>query len=282
MSSVNSGTLYIVSTPIGNLEDITLRAIRILKDVDIIAAEDTRHSLKLLNHYGIAKPLISYWSEKEKVKTEEIIEKLMSGLSVALISDAGTPGISDPGAVLIRRAIEEGINVMPIPGPSALITALSVSGLSSEEFVFVGFLPAKAIQRQKKLKELLLERRTIIVYEAPHRILDTLSDMEEILGAETHKRKAVLVKEITKMHEEILRGTVSEILNLLEDKAIAGEYVIIIEGRKKESVSIDEAMTEVKSLMKKGKGRKEAVKIVAEEYGLSKKELYDRSLSSAG
>lgn len=280
MSRVNFGTLYIVSTPIGNLEDITLRALRVLKEVDVIAAEDTRHSLKLLNHYGIAKPLISYWSEKEKIKTAEIIEKLMSGLSVALISDAGTPGISDPGAVLIKRAIEEGINVVPIPGPSALIAALSVSGLSSKEFVFVGFLPANAVQRQKKLKELSLERRTIIFYEAPHRIFDTLSDMDDILGAETHKRKVVLAKEITKMHEEVLRGTTSEILNSLEDKAIAGEYVIIVEGRKKESVSIDEAMEEVKLLMKKGKGRKEAVKIVAEQYGLSKKELYDKSLES--
>ncbi len=268
------GILYIVSTPIGNLEDITLRALRVLKEVDAIAAEDTRHSIKLLNHYGISKPLISYWSGKEKVKTEEIVEKLRSGLSVALISDAGTPGISDPGAVLIKRAIDEGINVIPIPGPSAAITALSVSGLSTEEFTFIGFLPPKAVQRQKKLSELSLEQRTLIFYEAPHRIFDTLSDMENILG----KRMAVLAKEITKLHEEILRGSVSEILDMLESRKIAGEYIIIIEGGKREDVGLDEALEEIKSLMKKGKGRKEAVKIVAEQYGLSKKELYDRSL----
>jgi len=269
-----SGNLYIVSTPIGNLEDITLRALRTLKEVDAIAAEDTRHSRKLLNHYGITKPMISYWSEKEKVRSEEIIEKLRSGLSVAIISDAGTPGISDPGAVLIKRAIKEGIDVIPIPGPSAAIAALSVSGLSTEEFTFIGFLPPKAAQRQKRLNELVLEPRTLIFYEAPHRIFETLKDMEEIFG----QRQAALAKEITKMHEEILRGTISEIVDMLETRTIAGEYVIIVEGKSKEAVSIEEALEEVKSLMKRGKGRKEAVKIVAEGYGLSKKELYDRSL----
>jgi 16S rRNA (cytidine1402-2'-O)-methyltransferase len=268
------GILYIVSTPIGNLEDITLRALRVLKEVDAIAAEDTRHSLKLLRHYGISKPLISYWAQKEKVKTEEIIEKLRSGLSVALISDAGTPGISDPGTVLIKRAIDEGINVIPIPGASSAITALSVSGLSTEEFTFIGFLPPKAVHRQKNLRNLSLEQRTLVFYEAPHRILDTLSDIKEIFG----ERKAAVAKEITKMHEEILRGSVSEILNMLESRKIAGEYVIIIEGGKREDVGLDEALKEIKLLMKKGKSRKEAVKIVAEQYGLSKKELYDKSL----
>lgn len=268
------GHLYIVSTSIGNLEDVTLRALRVLKEADFIAAEDTRHSSKLLNHYGIRKPLISYWSQKEKVRAEEIIEKLRSGLSVALISDAGTPGISDPGAVLIKRAIDEGINVIPIPGPSAAIAALSASGLSTEEFTFIGFLPPKAAQRQKRLKELALEPRTLIFYEAPHRVLDTLSDMKEIFVG----RNAVLAKEITKMYEEILRGTISEILDMLETRTIAGEYVIIVEGKSKEAVSIEEALEEIKSLTKRGKGRKEAVKIVAEQYGLSKKELYDKSL----
>lgn len=272
------GKLYIVSTPIGNLEDITLRAIKVLKEADIIAAEDTRHSSKFLNHYGIRKRLISYWSEKERVRSEEIIEKLRSGLSVAIISDAGTPGISDPGAVLIKRAIDEEIGVIPIPGPSAAIAALSVSGLSTEEFTFIGFLPPKAAQRQKRLNELALEPRTLIFYEAPHRILDTLSDMEEIFEAKTHKRQAALAKEITKMHEEILRGTISEILDMLKTRTIAGEYVIIVEGMKKENVQIDIALDEIRALMKKGKGRKEAVKIVAEAYGLIKKELYDKSL----
>ncbi|GER94269.1 16S rRNA (cytidine(1402)-2'-O)-methyltransferase [hot springs metagenome] len=274
--SNNYGRLYIVSTPIGNLEDITLRAIRTLKEVDFIAAEDTRHSRKLLNHYGITKPLISYWSEKEKIRSKEIMEKLCSGLSVAIISDAGTPGISDPGAVLIKEAIDKGIDVIPIPGVSALIAALSVSGISTEEFTFIGFLPAKAAQRQKKLNELVFEQRALIFYEAPHRILETLRDMEEIFGS----RYIVLAKEITKIHEEILRGTIPEIIDMLETKTIAGEYVIIAEGSKREKIQVDEALKEIKSLMKKGKGRKEAVKIVAGQYGLSKKELYDKSLES--
>jgi 16S rRNA (cytidine1402-2'-O)-methyltransferase len=280
------GRLFVVSTPIGNLEDITLRALRVLRDVDIIAVEDTRHSLKLLNHYGISKPLVSYWSEKEKVRAEDIIVRLRSGLSVAIISDAGTPGISDPGAVLIKRAVDEGVDVIPVPGPSALITALSVSGLSSEEFTFIGFLPPKAGQRRKKLNDLALEPRTLIFYEAPHRILDTISDMEEIFGG----RYAAVIKEVTKMHEEILRGLIPQILDYLEDRTIAGEYVIIVEGKKSlkevgfrngDSVPIaliEEALSEIKNLMKKGKGRKDAVKIVSSEYGLSKKELYDRSL----
>ena len=269
------GKLYIVSTPIGNLEDITLRAIRILKEVDLVAAEDTRHSAKLLNHYGISKPLLSYWSEKEKVRSEEIIEKLMAGMSVALISDSGTPGISDPGAVLIKKAIEADINIIPIPGPSAVIAALSASGISAEEFTFIGFLPPKESHRQKRLKELSLEMRTLIFYEAPHRIFETLADMEEILG----QRKAALVKELTKIHEETIRGNLTDIVDALKNHTIAGEYVIIVEGKLKESLTADEALDEVKALMKKGKGRKEAVKIVAEAYGFSKKVLYDRSLS---
>ncbi|MEW6117223.1 MAG: 16S rRNA (cytidine(1402)-2'-O)-methyltransferase [Nitrospirota bacterium] len=268
------GTLYIVATPIGNLEDITLRALRILKEVDVVAAEDTRHSLKLLSHYGISKPMISYWSEREKIKATHILDKLRSGFSVALISDAGTPGISDPGAVVIRGAIEEGIPVVPIPGPSAAIAALSVSGLPTEEFTFIGFLPPKAGQRRKKLAALKHEQRTLICYEAPHRILETLGDMQAIFGS----RQAVLAKEITKLHEEMLRGSLSEILDMLVSRTIAGEYVLIVEGVGKEDISIDEALEEVRVLMKKGKGRKDAVKIVAEEYGFSRKELYDKSL----
>jgi len=270
-----SGKLYIVATPVGNLEDITFRALRILKEVDLIAAEDTRHSLKLLNHYGIAKPLISYWSEKEKIKAEEILGKLHSGLSVALISDAGTPGISDPGAVLIKRAIEEKIDLVPIPGPSAFVSALSVSGLPTEEFTFLGFLPSKGGQRQKRLSELRHETRTLCFYEAPHRLVQALSDMRDILG----ERRAVLAKEITKLHEEVLRGTIPKVIQALESRMIAGEYVIIVEGFHQERLTIDEALCEVNSLMKKGLGRKEAVRTVAEGYGISKKELYDKSLS---
>lgn len=270
------GTLYIVSTPIGNLEDITLRALRVLKEVDIIAAEDTRHSSKLLNHYGISKPLVSYWGEKEKVKSEEVLSRLHAGQSVALISDAGTPGISDPGGILVGKAVEDGITVISIPGPSALIASVSISGLPIKEFTFIGFLPPKRTHRQKMLKELRMEKRTLVFYEAPHRILETLEDMSEIFG----ERKAALVKEITKIHEEALRGSLSDIINMLHNTTIAGEYVIIVEGKKREDVSFDDAVDELRALMKKGKGRKDAVKMISEQYGLSKKELYDRSLQS--
>ncbi len=282
------GTLYIVATPIGNLEDITLRALRILKEVDYIAAEDTRHSLKLLNSYGIRKPLLSYWSEREKTKAEEIISKLRAGFSVAVVSDAGTPGISDPGAVVIKRAIEEGLAVFPIPGPSALIAALSISGLPTEEFTFIGFLPSKTVQRQKKLAGLKHESRTLVFYEAPHRLIAALLDMEAIFGP----REAAVVKEITKLHEGTVRGGLAAVREALEQLTTAGEYVILVEGDRKEGmtmagspegqglfvVRMEEAVSEIRTLMKKGRGRKEAVKIVAEEYGLSRKELYDKSL----
>lgn len=268
------GRLYVVSTPIGNLEDITLRALDTLRKVDYIACEDTEHSIKLLNYYEIKKPLISYWSEKEKVRAEEIIHKIKSGHNVALITDAGTPGISDPGAVVISRAIQEGIDVIAVPGVTALITALSISGLNSQEFTFIGFLPVKQSQRKKKLLELSSERRTLVFYEAPHRILQTLNDMLEVFG----DRKVCITRELTKMFEEVLRGSLSEIIEKLERSKIAGEYVIVVEGAKEREFSLDEALKEVRELMKKGKGRKEAVKIVSELYNLSKKELYEKSL----
>jgi 16S rRNA (cytidine1402-2'-O)-methyltransferase len=270
-----AGTLYIVSTPIGNLEDITLRALRILGEVDLIAAEDTRHSLKLLNHYGISKPMISYWGERERVRSEEIIRKLQAGKTVALISDAGTPGISDPGAVVVRKAIEENIRMVPVPGPSALIAALSLSGLPTEVFTFIGFLPPKKAMRQKVLRDLSLGKNTLVFYEAPHRIMETLTDMELTFT----DRKTALVKEITKIHEEVLRGSISEIIGMLGKTKIAGEYVIIMEGRPESSkVAVDDALEEIASLMKKGLRRKEAVKKIATEYGLSSKELYGQSL----
>jgi 16S rRNA (cytidine1402-2'-O)-methyltransferase len=273
---MSTGKLYIVATPIGNLEDITLRAIRVLKEVDVIAAEDTRHSLRLLNHYGISKQLISYWGEKEKVKAEETISLLKAGKNVALVSDAGTPGIADPGNVLIRRAWEEGIRVEPVPGPSAVIAALSVSGFSTEEFIFSGFLPAKKARRRKLLEELGREKRTLVFYEAPHRIMESFDDIAEIFG----DRNTVVVREMTKLHEELVRGDAVGIRDRLESAVRAGEYVIVIEGRRDEkNPSNEEALKEIESLMKKGFGRKEAVKRVAAEYGLSRKELYDRSLS---
>lgn len=268
------GTLYVVATPIGNLEDITARAVRILKEADIIAAEDTRHSIKLLNHFCISKPLLSYWSENEKAKTEELIGKLLSGADVALISDAGTPGISDPGSVLIRKAIEEGIPIIPVPGPSALTATLSVSGLPAEEFTFLGFLPAKVSQRRKKLIGIMHETRTLIFYEAPHRLVQVLDEMLDILG----NRQSCVAKEISKLHEQIFRGCLSSVIEQISDTKIAGEYVIIVTGFTPTEGSIEEALIELFELMKKGLGRKEASKKVADSYGISKKELYDKSL----
>jgi 16S rRNA (cytidine1402-2'-O)-methyltransferase len=268
------GILYIVSTPIGNLEDITLRALRVLREVDLIAAEDTRHSSKLLSHYGISKPLVSYWGEKEKVKSEEVLARLQAGQSVALVSDAGTPGISDPGNVLIEKAIKDGISVVSVPGPSALIAAISLSGLLIKEFAFVGFLPPKKGERLRMLRDLGMEKRALIFYEAPHRISESLQDMAEVFG----ERKGAVVKEITKVHEEVLRGSLTDLVRLLQDTVIAGEYVVVVEGRQKGEASFEDALDEVRALMKKGRGRKEAVKIISEQYGLSKNDLYEKSL----
>ncbi len=271
------GVLYVVATPIGNLEDITLRALKVLKEVDLIAAEDTRHTLKLLTHYGIRKKLVSYWSGREKLKAGEITARLDEGLSVALVSDAGTPGISDPGGELIRRAIEQEIEVVAVPGPSASVAALSISGLDTREFVFIGFLPAKKTERAKKLAALALEERTLVFYEAPHRLLETLSDM---ITAFTGGRRAVVVKEITKIHEETIRGSLEEALAEMESETVAGEYVIAVAGREKRAAepAIGEALAEMAALMKKGLGRKEAAKSVARSYGLAVNELYERSL----
>jgi 16S rRNA (cytidine1402-2'-O)-methyltransferase len=268
------GLLYIVSTPIGNLEDITLRALRILKEVDVIAAEDTRHTRKLLNHYSISKEMVSYWGAKEKVKAEYVMKRLSEGASVALVTDAGTPGISDPGEIVIRRAIEKGIDVLSIPGPSAIIAALSVSGLNSKEFVFVGFLPVKKNARLKRLAGLKFERRTMVVYEAPHRLLETLDDILSVFG----ERDCAVCHELTKLNEEVYRGSPLQIIRVLEEGKVAGEYVIILDGYKSVDRGMEEALNEVFRLMKNGMGRKEAVRQVALDYGLSQKMLYDESL----
>ena len=271
-----TGILYIVSTPIGNLEDITLRALRILKEVDIIAAEDTRHSLKLLNHYGIVKPMISYWKAREYVKSDKIIRNLHAGKSVALISDAGTPGIADPGMIVIQKAIREKIQVVSVPGPSACIAALTLSGIKAEEFTFMGFLPAKRTQRQKLLNNLSLEERTLIFYEAPHRILDVLHDMVECFN----ERRVAVVKEISKMHEHVFRGTLTDVLSEVQQIKINGEYILIVEGRVRQgSVHINDALQEVNLLMQKGINRKDAVKRIASAYRLSKRELYEKSIN---
>lgn len=226
-SNNKKGRLYIVSTPIGNLEDITLRALRILKEVDLIAAEDTRHTLLLLRHFGIQAPLTSYFEGNEIKKREFILSRLNQGDRIALVSDAGTPGISDPGYRLIRLAIEHLIPVIPIPGPSAVIAALSVSGLPTDAFLFKGFLPNKSKRRRDLLKQLEEVRETLIFYESPHRLSESLKDIFETLG----DREIVLTRELTKMYEEVLRGKVSEIRNRIGEKKLKGEITLVVSGR---------------------------------------------------
>jgi 16S rRNA (cytidine1402-2'-O)-methyltransferase len=221
------GMLYIVSTPIGNREDITLRALRILKEVDLIAAEDTRHTLLLLRHFGIQTPLTSYFEGNELKKKEFILSKLKQGDRIALVSDAGTPGISDPGFRLIQTAIENHIPIVPIPGPSAVIAALSVSGLPTDAFLFKGFLPHKSKKKRDLLQQLEEIKETLIFYESPHRLSETLNDIFELLG----NREMVLTRELTKVYEEVLRGKVSEIQTLIRDRKLKGEITLVISGK---------------------------------------------------
>ena len=226
------GTLYVVSTPIGNLEDITLRAIRIFREVDLIAAEDTRRSGLLLKHFGIEKPLTSYFEGNELKKREFILSRLTEGSDVALVSDAGTPGISDPGFRLIRLAIEHNIAVIPIPGPSAAITALSIAGLPTDAFFFKGFLPHKSKKRRDLLGDLAEVRETLLFYESPHRISETLQDILEILG----DREMVLARELTKAYEEVLRGTVSEIQKQIGVRNLKGEITLVVAGKTRKGI----------------------------------------------
>ena len=232
-SHITIGTLYIVSTPIGNLEDITLRALRILKDVDLIAAEDTRHTGLLLRHFGIQKSLTSYFEGNELKKRDFILSRLKQGDRIALVSDAGTPGISDPGFRLIQMSIDNEIPVVPIPGPSAVITALSVAGLPTDAFLFKGFLPHKSKKRRDLLKQLEGVRETLIFYESPHRLSETLQDIFDILG----NREIVLARELTKIYEEVLRGTAGKILNQIAKKKLKGEITLVIEGKTRKKMN---------------------------------------------
>lgn len=269
------GKLYIVATPIGNLEDITLRALKILKEVDMIAAEDTRHTLKLLNHFEISKPLISYYRENEKVKSQSIIKELLEGKNIAIVSDAGTPGISDPGEEIIKKAIENDIAIVPIPGACAAINALVCSGMSTKEFCFLGFLSTNKKEKTKKLEENQYETKTLILYEAPHKLLETLQNILQVLG----DRTICLAKEITKIHETFIRGKISEILkNSIEPK---GEYIIIIEGAKQ--TRQEEEVNKLSQLpvqehyayyKQKGLDKKEIIKLIAKDRGVHKNEIY--------
>lgn len=270
-----SGKLYLVATPIGNLEDITIRALNVLKEVDLIAAEDTRHTLGLLNHFEISKPLISYYKQTEKARSEILIEKLKEGKNIAVVSDAGTPGISDPGEEIVKVAIENNIEIIPIPGACALVNALIASGLSTREFSFIGFLSAVKKEKKEKLEEIKYETKTLILYEAPHKLKGTLELMLEVLG----DRNIVLARELTKIHEEFIRGKISSILERIDE--IKGEFVILIEGSsqsKKDSendnlnnLSLEE---HYKLYEKQGLDKKEIIKKIAKDRNVSKNEIY--------
>jgi 16S rRNA (cytidine1402-2'-O)-methyltransferase len=278
------GCLYLVGTPIGNLEDITLRALRILREADQIACEDTRHTQKLLTHYDIHKPLVSYHEHNELTRAPELVLGLEQGAKIALVSDAGMPLVSDPGHRLVTLCLRHRIPVVPIPGPSALLASLSASGLPSEEFLFVGFLPARSGERRRALERLRIEDRTIILYEAPHRVAECVADALEILG----DRPACLAREVTKLHEEFLRGKLSEIAASLEERPARGEITLIIgppeaaernsQGDSAQSLAarVDELMHQVKL------DRKEALKLAAKERGLTRRAAYNEMVEIRG
>lgn len=269
------GLLYIVATPIGNLEDITYRAVRLLREADVIACEDTRQTRKLLDHYGIETPTVSYHEHNEAERTAELAARLCAGETVALVSDAGMPLISDPGYRLVRAAVENGIAVQPIPGASAALAALAASGLPTDQFHFGGFLPHKPGQRAKMLEALAEEEATLIFYEAPHRILEALDAVEAALGT----RPVVVARELTKLHEEFLRGTAAEIRAVLAARdAVKGEFTLLIgkaTGPAPDDTPLEEA---VATLVRQGTPRMDAIKQVARKRGLSKREVYDRLL----
>lgn len=269
------GELYIVSTPIGNLEDITLRAIKTLEQVDIIAAEDTRHTLKLLNHLNITKPMISYHRHNEEIKTDELINRLLEGKNIALVSDAGTPVISDPGEEIVKKCLENNVKVVPIPGACAAITALIASGIDAKEFTFLGFLPLNKKNRKEKLEQIKIGENTIILYEAPHKLIQTLEEISKI----TEKRKIVLAKELTKIHEEYITGTAEELKSEIQQPK--GEYVIVIEKNEKTAKQEQKELLNQLSIKehykyyeKKGLDKKEIIKRIAKDRNVSKNEIY--------
>ena len=272
-----AGKLYLIATPIGNLKDITYRAVEILKEVDVIAAEDTRHSLKLLNYLEISKPMISYHRHNEGTKTTELIKILKEGKSIGLITDAGTPGISDPGEEVVKEAIKEQIEVIPIPGACALINALIASGLGTKEFTFYGFLPLDKKLRNEKFEDIQKQNKTIIFYEAPHRLIKTLQEMEQRLG----NIEVVLAKELTKIHEKFIRGTIEKVLETLED--VKGEYIILFENHAKTEKQIEieninqlriEEQFEIYT--KKGLSKKDAIKQIAKNNKVPKDTIYKK------
>ena len=273
----NAGTLYVVATPIGNLEDMTPRAARILSQVDLIAAEDTRHSRKLLTHYGISTPLTSYYDQIERRKAPQLLEELKHGKSIALISDAGTPGIADPGYHLVCAAIAAGVRVEAVPGPSAVAAALSVAGLPTDRFAFEGFVPARHGARCKFFAALAHEPRTIVVYEAARRLLDCLTDLHATLGGD---RQIVIVRELTKMFEEILRGAAGGLAAQLRNRPLQGEVTLLIAGGEAPPIApIEDLATAIARLRGEGMSLKEIARSLSKERGLSRREVYQAGLT---
>ncbi len=266
--------LYLVSTPIGNLEDITLRALRVLKEVELIACEDTRHTRRLLDHFGISKPTISYHEHNEPKRAVELAERLARGESIALVTDAGTPGISDPAYRIVVAAIEQGVTVTPVPGATGIIAGLVASGLPTDSFLFAGFLPHKKQGRRARLEELRSERATLVFYETPHRIREALLDIREILG----DRRAAVARELTKLHEQFIRGPVSEIIDHFSANEPRGEMTLVIAGNREDNLEAVESISvteQVENLTREqGLSRADAIKRAARSRGLSKREAY--------
>lgn len=269
------GILYLVATPLGNLEDITFRALRVLGEVDFIAAEDTRHTLKLLNHFQIKKKMLSYYQHNERERIDLIIQKILEGEKVALVSDAGMPGISDPGNLLVTEAVKQGITVVPVPGASAVITALAASGLDTGSFRFEGFLPRKQTEQMEKLKEIVSFNGTLVFYEAPHRLRETLKNILEVMG----DREVVLGREITKLHEEFIRGNLIQIVEKVNVEKPRGEYTIILEGSEKNGKKHQNPLNTdpvelLSGLAKNGGSLREDLKTIAQKTGRSTREIY--------
>ncbi|HIK08955.1 MAG TPA: 16S rRNA (cytidine(1402)-2'-O)-methyltransferase [Oscillatoriaceae cyanobacterium M33_DOE_052] len=279
VDATKPGILYLVGTPIGNLEDITFRALRILREVDLIAAEDTRHTGKLLHHFQIQKPQISYHEHNLKQRGAELVAKLLQGENIALVTDAGTPGIADPGTAIVQSCIEAGITVVPIPGPSAAIAALSVAGLPTERFVFEGFLPSKGKPRRERLQAIATETRTIILYEAPHRLVQTLEDLGEHLDQQRH---LVIARELTKLYEEFWRGSIAAAIShyQLQAKHI-GEFTLIVAGKTQTAHRLSEEAlkSELENLLKQGMSRSQATQHLAQEASLPRRQIYQLALT---
>lgn len=278
-NKVKDGTLYIVATPIGNLSDISERALKVLSEVDLVAAEDTRNTLRLLTHFGISATLVSYHEHNKREKGEEIVSRLLGGESCALVTDAGTPAISDPGEDLVALCAERNVPVTSVPGACAMITALTLSGLSTKRFVFEGFLPVQKKERRERLSALEREDRTFVLHEAPHKLRTTLDDLAKAFG---ENRRIALCRELTKLNEEVMRTTLAEAVAYYSEHDPRGEYVLVIEGGTAENTPSEEisvsAEEKVAYYIESGMSKKDAIKTAAKECGISRNELYDKML----